>query len=213
MAESIGGKERMSTETKQQDSEVHNQYHDILSAVVNLVKENKKFRGTAAELAKVLGLVDMNPRALVVQVNKLNGELENRGIFVKHSINRGRHLVTITNTHEITHSEETLLHPTQTIPKNSDFATPPKKEPITFPFSWLYGEIIELSEEEKNELNRTRHNGRKHYQKPCAVCGEEGILEYRKISDGNPALLCKKCSENYIISAIKLQQKMEENRR
>ena len=78
------------------------------------------------------------------------------------------------------------------------------------PFRWRYGKIVELSEEEKAEVNRIRHQSRRQYQKPCSVCGEEGVLEYRKTSDGNSTLLCEPCCESYIASAIKLQQKMEE---
>ena len=103
----------MSTKIKQQDSEVHNQDHDFLRGVVNYIEENKKFRGTAAELSRVLGLLDMNARELSLKLEKIKGELENHGIFVKHSISRGRHLVTIANTHRITHSETTLRYPTQ----------------------------------------------------------------------------------------------------
>lgn len=78
------------------------------------------------------------------------------------------------------------------------------------PFRWWYGKIVELSEEEKAAINRIRHQSRRQYQKPCSVCGEEGVLEYRKTSDGNSTLLCEPCCKSYIASAIKLQQKMEE---
>ena len=195
----------MSTETEQPDLVgVYNHNHDFLRGVVNYIEENEKFRGTAAELSRVLGSLDMNARVLSLKLEKIKSELENNGIFVKHSIIRGRHIITIANTHEIPHSEETLLHPTKAPPENQGFATPPNKEPITFPFSWQYGTIEELSEEEKNEVNVLRHNGRKHYQKTCSLCAKEGNLEYRKISDANSSLLCETCAKSYIVSAVKL---------
>ena len=170
----------MSIETKQQDSEVHNQDHDILSAVVDLIEENSgMWKGQASKLSRVLGL-NTNPRALSVELKKAKSELKNNGISLRGSIIRGKHIITITNTHRITHSETTLRHPNKDTPKDTDFATPPEKEPITFPFSWQYGQIEALSEEEKNEVNRIQHKGKKKYQKACGVCGKEGNLEFHK---------------------------------
>lgn len=51
-------------------------------------------------------------------------------------------------------------------------------------FTWAYGEIEKLSEEEKSEVNQIQRQGRKTYQKNCALCGRAGVMEYRKISDG-----------------------------
>jgi superfamily II helicase len=187
----------------EEDLEGYNQNHDFLHGVVSFIEENEKFRGTATELSEVLGLSDINPRVLSLNLEKIKSELENHGIFVKHSITRGRHLVTITNTHRVTHSETNLRYPTQHTPLGG-VAKP--EEPITFPFSWLYADIVELPEEEKNEINKVRHHGRKHYQKTCAICGKEGNLQFRKTSDGNSScLICNPCAEKYVNSAIKLQ--------
>ena len=71
-------------------------------------------------------------------------------------------------------------------------------------FTWAYGKIEELSEEEKSEVNQILRQGRKSYQKHCALCGRPGSLAYRKISDGNPALICKACAETYVMNAVKL---------
>ena len=185
----------MSTETEQQDL-------GLLSTVVSYMSKNEKFRGTATELSRVLGLSDMNARVLSLNLEKIKSELENNGIFVKHSINRGRHIIKLSNTPNIKHNKTTLRYPTQHTPLGG-VAKP--EEPITFLFSWLYGEIVELSEEEKSEVNSVRHQGKKSYQKPCSLCGEEGILGYRKTSDGNSCLICKNCAEKYVNSAITLQ--------
>lgn len=81
-----------------------------------------------------------------------------------------------------------------------------KKIPTTI-FEWRYGEIRELTEEEKNEINQIRHKGRKQYQKPCSLCGVEGHIELRKVSEGNGSLICKSCAEQYVLSATRLMEK------
>ena len=196
------------SETNQRYSEVRNQGHDILNVVINLVEESGgAWKGQACELSKkILGVSNINPRALSVQLKKLNVELENRGIFVRHSINRGKHLIKLSNTPNIKHNETTLRHPNKHTPKNSDFATPLQKEAISFPFEWVYGTIEELSEEEKNEINCIRYIGRKPYQKPCSLCGEEGVLAFRKTSDCSSSLICESCAVGYARSALKLQE-------
>jgi hypothetical protein len=84
---------------------------------------------------------------------------------------------------------------------------------IKFPYRWRYARIVQLTAEEKIAVNQIRHQGKKSYQKPCPLCGaDSGCLKYRKISDGNSVLLCERCCKEYITSAIKLQQKMEERR-
>lgn len=74
-------------------------------------------------------------------------------------------------------------------------------EDISFPFKWRYGKIVELSGQEKEELNRTRRYHRKMYRKPCALCGTEGIIEFRKKSNNNYSLICRDCAEEYVRSA------------
>ena len=51
---------------------------------------------------------------------------------------------------------------------------------VKFPYKWKYGRIKELSNVEKAGFNRIKHYGRRQYQKPCALCGEEGVIEFRK---------------------------------
>ena len=209
MVESLGT-ERISA--TQLDLDVCNNTQDISNAVVEFMKEADDWKGNATELVKVLGL-NITPRALSAQLKNLQQDFENHGISIAWDRKRDKRIIIISYNAEAFPTEVTLRHPIQTTTQDNSFASHIEKEPITFPFSWQYGEIVELSEKEKNEVNQIRYQGRKSYQKPCSVCGEEGVLEYRKISEGNPALLCKKCSENYVISAITLQQKMEENRR
>ena len=78
---------------------------------------------------------------------------------------------------------------------------------IRFPFAWAYGTITELSDEEKEKVNRTRHIGRKYYKKPCSLCGGNGgHIEFRKVSDGSSCLICKNCAEKYCASALRLEE-------
>ncbi|MCK4347013.1 MAG: hypothetical protein KAW47_00205 [Thermoplasmatales archaeon] len=201
----------MSSSTTQLDSSIDNNTPDILNAVIELVNEHGDRKGTAAELVKVLGL-NITPRALSAQLKKLQEEFKNHGISITWDRKRDERIIIISNRVAVSQTEVTLRHTIQSTSQDNSFASHIEKEPITFPFSWQYGEIVELSEKEKIEVNRLRHQGRKSYQKPC-VCGEEGVLEYRKTSDGNSTLLCEPCCKLYIASAIKLQQKMEKNRR
>ena len=106
-------------------------------------------------------------------------------------------------------NEVSLRHTIQTTPQDNGFASHTEKEAITFPFSWKYAEITEIAEEEKNEVNRIRHQGKKRYKKPCALCGEEGHIEFRKLSDGNSSLICKRCAEKYVGSAKRIMLQIE----
>lgn len=74
---------------------------------------------------------------------------------------------------------------------------------ITFPFTWNFGTIVALSKAEQQKLNAPR--GRKHQCKPCAICGSNGgCLTHRKVSDGNPGLICESCAIDYVQSAMKI---------
>lgn len=72
---------------------------------------------------------------------------------------------------------------------------------IQFPFKWQYGKIVELSQHEKEEFNRPRRAHHKRYQKGCVLCGEQGAIEFRKMSNGNSSLICRECAEKYVHSA------------
>lgn len=78
---------------------------------------------------------------------------------------------------------------------------------VAFPFKWRYAKILELSEEEKLNINRPR--GRKQQYKLCAICGVGGNLTHRKVSDGNPCLICEECANRYVFSAIRLSRDMK----
>ena len=83
-----------------------------------------------------------------------------------------------------------------------------KTTKIRFPFKWKYGRIKELAEKEKAEINQVRHRGRRHYQKPCCLCGEEGVIAFRKVSDGSSSLICKECAERYVLSARAIEKRI-----
>jgi superfamily II helicase len=194
----------MSTETKQQQNlGVYN--HDFLRSVVEYMNTHEKWNGTATDLCVYLGL-GMSARAVSVELKKVDSELENLGISITWARKRNKRVITIANNAVVSQSEVVLRHIEESTPRNNGFASHTEKEPITFPFSWQYGTVEELSEEEKKEVNMLRHQGRKQYKKPCSLCGEEGVLEYRKTSDNNSSLICKNCAEKYVLSALTLQQ-------
>ena len=70
------------------------------------------------------------------------------------------------------------------------------KELILFPFEWLYGTVIKLSEEEKKKLDLPIGNGKGHkkQKKHCQLCGLPKPIEYRKTSDGNSSVICRDCA-------------------
>jgi len=82
-----------------------------------------------------------------------------------------------------------------------------KRTRVTFPFKWDFGEIRKLSNAEKKEVNRPRYIRKKPYQKLCALCGEEGCIEFRKQCNGNSSLICESCAEQYVLSATRLMEK------
>ena len=194
----------MSSSITQLDPSIYNQDQDILNAVVEFVKEAGDWKGSATELVKVLGL-NITPRALSAQLKNLQQDFENHSVSITWDRTRNKRVVTIANNAVLSHNDKTLRHMEETTPGNNGFASHIEKEPITFPFSWQYGEIVELSEKEKNEVNRMRYQGKKSYQKPCSVCGEEGHLQFRKTSDNNSSLICESCAEKYVSSALNLQ--------
>lgn len=79
-------------------------------------------------------------------------------------------------------------------------------ETISFPFKWEYAKIVELSQEEKEELNRPRRYHKKMYKKPCALCGEQGVIEFKKKSNGNVSIICRECAEEYVRNAKAIQK-------
>jgi len=177
--------------------------HDILDRVVNLIRVNGKWQGSASELSKVLGL-NINPRVLSMELKKSEDELNNHGILIVRKKIHGKHIISISmnsDTHRIAQNPLKHIYPNQSIVQHTNFATPYQKETINFPFEWNYATITALSEEEISEANRVRHQGIKRYQKPCSLCGEEGYIEFRKVSDGNSSLICKRCAEKYVRSA------------
>jgi len=204
-----GGKNQMSAATTQADLGIYNNTQDILSLVVKFIEENKKWRGTASELTKVLGL-GWNPRALSLQLKNLKAQFENYGISITWDRKRDKRIIIISNNAEVSHSEVTLRHTTSHTSQDNSFASHIQKQAIEFPWEWKYGRIEELSEREKNEFNQIQKNSRKHYRKPCSLCGEEGVIEYRKVSDGNPSLICKRCAEKYVESAKRIMLKNKE---
>jgi hypothetical protein len=175
-------------------------HSNILSAILTFLEEYGNWSGSATQLVKLLG-VNIDPRVLSVELRKLKAELENNGIFIIWKRSHGRNIIAMSINYKppvVAHNERKHIHPTNLTSDHKDFATPVEKELISSPFRWRYGEIRELAEEERIEVN----NEGKH----CAICGDEGPLEYRKVSDGNPCLICKPCAEKYERSAMNLQQ-------
>jgi len=191
--------------------QIYNPNHSniLIDAITNLIKE-RSWQGTATELSNVLNL-NLNPRVLSMELKKSEDELNNHGILIVRKKIHGKHIINISmnsDTHRIAQNPLKHIHPNQSIVQHHNFATPYQKETISFPFEWKYATITAISEEEKSNVNRLRNQGRKRYQKPCSLCGEEGILMYRKVSDGNSSLICESCAMKYIASAKRLQTKL-----
>jgi hypothetical protein len=181
-------------------------HSNILSAITGLIEESGTWRGQASELSKKLEL-EISPRILSVQLKNLKDEFENHGILIRWGRSHGRNMIAIEKSGDTHRMQQNLIkhiHPPSYTSKHDDFATPLQKETITFPFEWKYGRITELSKREKEEVNKVKHQSRKQYKKPCSLCGEEGILEYRKVSDGNSSLICKLCAEKYVRNAKRI---------
>lgn len=191
-----GGKNKMS-ETQQQ--------LEVCSFVVSYMNTHEKWQGSASELAKVLQL-DITPRSLSVELKKQNDELENSGISITWARKRNKRVISIANSTVVSQNEVSLRHIEETTPRNNGFASHIEKQRVVFPFEWLYGLVEALSEEEKIEVNCIRYIGRKPYQKPCSLCGEEGVSAFRKTSDCSSSLICESCAVRYALSAIKLQE-------
>lgn len=190
----------MSGTTTQVTINAYNHSNILMSAILTLLEEYGDWSGSATQLVKLLGS-NIDPRGLSVELKKLKAELETYGIFIIWKRSHGRNIIAIRSNFKacrIANNQTKHIHPTNLTSEHNDFATPVEKEPISFPFRWRYGEIRELAEEEKREVN----NETKH----CAICGDEGPIEYRKVSDGNPCLICTPCAEKYVRSAMNLQQ-------
>jgi len=173
-----------------------------------LPEHGGKWEGTATQLAEVLP-VSLTPRALSQQLNQLQHELANAGIHVTRKKVRGRHIIMLSYTADNTQELSSLVHPHPII---MEAGCSKSEAAITFPFSWPYGTITELSDAENAEVNRERRSGQKRYYKPCSLCdGNGGKLAYRKVSDGNACLLCRECADRYAKNALKREMRLQEN--
>jgi len=175
---------------------------DAISELLNLHSE---WRGTAQELANALRL-DIAPRSLSVKLDKLEDELKRRGVAVSHKKIKGRKVLVLSLAGNHTAIATKPHTPTSIIGEEGVANSHAYEGVIRFPFSWSYGTITELSDEEKEKVNRTRHIGRKYYYKICAICGGNGgYLDFRKVSDGSSCLICRECAIRYVRKARELQ--------
>jgi hypothetical protein len=163
-----------------------------------LIEHGGKWEGTAHDLVVALNL-NVVPRVLAVKLKKAKDDLKKVGVSIRYKRLHGYRIIQLL----LPSVSNTELTKASTLSQTTSLEGNAKTE---FPFSWPYGSIKELSTAEKEEVNRLRHQGRKQYRKPCSLCGEEGQIEFRKVSDGNPCLICNPCAEKYVRSAMKLQQ-------
>jgi hypothetical protein len=149
--------------------------------------------------------LNLAPRSLAVKLKKVKDGLQNHRVHVQHKKLHGRHIISLSTTVDFTQNLTKGVTPTHSTCEEG-------VANIVFPFSWRFCIIEELSEEEKRELNRPILNGtRKRHYLHCSICGNggEGVLEYRKESQGTTCLLCKTCAEDYVRKAIALMQNLE----
>ena len=70
-------------------------------------------------------------------------------------------------------------------------------EKVHISFSWIGGVISNISGRAKwSEINK-KHSF-------CAVCGEQKLLNFEKLSGGQKVFLCTDCAERYVERAIEL---------
>jgi hypothetical protein len=175
---------------------------NIADAVTTFASKVSSWEGTAANLCELLG-VNVEPRSLSAILRKTDF----RGrVAVDFSRRHGTRLIRVAESHTAHKREEFCVTPTPTPPSG---AAKIKEGKRAF-FTWKYGRIEELSEEEKIEYNRLQRNGtHKHHFRHCQLCGQggEGVIQYRKFSDGNASLLCKECAEKYVRNEKELKKR------
>ena len=182
---------------------------NLPDAIRELLNLHSEWRGTAQELANAL-LLDIAPRSLSVELNKLEDELKRRGVAVSHKKVKGRKVLVLSLAGNHTAIATKPHTPSQSIREEGVANIDTYESVVSFPFSWSYGTIKALTKEEKEKVNRTRHIGRKYYYKICAICcGNGGYLKFRKVSDGSLCLICEECAEQYVRSARRI---MSQNR-
>jgi hypothetical protein len=170
--------------------------------------EGGRWQGTAADLVSALHLPEeFSARSLSVRVKNACAELERAGVQQKYVKKRGLHLIRLSLAYAVS-KHERITYTTNY--KRGCSKTFDESTPVRFPFDWRYGKIVELSETEKIEVNTSITNGtRKHHFRHCQLCskGGEGVIQYRKTSDGNASLLCKECAEKYVRNAKELKKR------
>ena len=150
--------------------------------------------------------MNLTPRSLSVKLDQSVSELERLGVAVTHKKIKGRKVIVLSLAGNHTAIATKPHTPTQSIREGGVANIDDCEGVIRFPFAWAYGTIKELTEEEKEKVNRTRHIGRKYYYKICAICGGNGgYLDFRKVSDGSSCLICRECAIRYVRKARELQ--------
>ena len=207
----------MSGTTTQAELSTYNRSKDkpLSSLIAELLqKRGGRWQGTASDLRSALH-VNLTPRTLSQKLNQLQSGLEKYGIVVTRIRRSDRRLLVLSYARTQHSNETTLRHAIHTASQDNDAdldrtSDVHLEEPITFPFKWDYGTITELSKSEKEEMNQLQHQGGKHYQKPCSLCGEEGHIEFCKTSQGCARVyLCRPCAEDYVRKALQLMPKIK----
>jgi hypothetical protein len=129
----------------------HTPVKSLSSLIVDLLQKSEggKWQGTAHDLCAALGWEGLAPRSLAVKLKKSRDELKTHGVKVGYSKIRGRHVLKLSATSNFTQNAMKGGNPIEATREVSAFATPHTKN---YPFTWQYGTIEELSEEEKTLL-------------------------------------------------------------
>lgn len=172
-------------------------------------QEGLRWQGTAYDLCQALDTCVSSPRSLAVKLKRSRDDLRRGGVNVAHKKLRGRHVIVLSVSRSVA-SALTKDPGTTTNKRCSKIA--PEIAAIAFPFSWKYGKIIELNEDEKRAANFPVRNGhnRRHYCH-CSLCGNggPGVLEFVRESAGYKNFVCRRCAVEYVEKARRLTEKVE----
>ena len=165
-----------------------------------------RWQGTAHDLAQVLNTCVSSPRALSVKLKRSTDELKRAGVHVTHKQIKGAHIIVLSLAHRVAQAVR-LPGETEERPGCSKIDAEP--EPITFPFSWPFAQVTELTPEEQRDKNAWQINGRMRTRRPCSLCGCRGSLEFVKTAPGSArTYLCRSCAEDYVRKARRVIQQL-----
>lgn len=181
----------------------HDEVVSLPEAIHRLLQsQGGAWEGTAQELTLLLN-TSFTPRALSAKLRHDDTitALQNVGVTVSYRRSHGVRHIVLQETPDTTQGARSggTVSIDKGAAKLSDFSRPE----ISFPFSWPWGHIRELGEEEKRTVNAPIGTGRSVHYRHCSLCGRGGgdVLTHLKVSAGYRSYLCRACAEVYQVKA------------